>query len=350
MIVLTGGGTGGHLSIVKSLKEELNKRGIKPVFIGSINGQDREWFLKDDGFSARYFFDTKGVVNKSKIGKLLSLANIFLYSLKCYFIFKKIGIDKVVSVGGYSAAPASFGAVLFKKELFIHEQNAIIGTLNKKLLPYSKAIFSSYIKESPVKDYPVREDFFKFSREREELRRVIFLGGSQGASFINSLAKELAPALLKEGIEVIHQCGKKEFNDIKSFYLEKGASVELYDFIEDMPKVLHRADLAISRSGASTLWELCANKLPAIFIPYPHAAGNHQYHNAKFLEEKKLAYLLPQKIATKDEIIKIINHIDPLYISSNLSKTIKPNGAKKIIDYILQINSSSSGRKILSIS
>ena len=77
MIVLTGGGTGGHLSIVRSLKEELNKRGIKPVFIGSTNGQDKEWFLKDDGFSATYFFNTKGVVNKSKVGKLLSLANIF---------------------------------------------------------------------------------------------------------------------------------------------------------------------------------------------------------------------------------------------------------------------------------
>ncbi len=336
MIVLTGGGTGGHLSIVRSLKEELNKRGIKPVFIGSTNGQDREWFLKDEGFGATYFFNTKGVVNKSKVGKLLSLANIFLYSLKCYLIFKKYKISKIVSVGGYSAAPASFGAILFKKELFIHEQNAKMGTLNQKLKPYAKALFSSYEESSPIKDYPVREDFFKSSRAREKLETIIFLGGSQGATFINNLAKELAPKLLKKGIKVIHQCGKREFKELQEYYKKEALQVELYDFIKDMPSILAKADLAISRSGASTLWELCANRLPAIFIPYPHAAGNHQYHNAKFLEDKDLAYLIPQKLAKTDKIIKIINDIDLFYISSNLSNIVKPNGATKIINFLLR--------------
>jgi UDP-N-acetylglucosamine--N-acetylmuramyl-(pentapeptide) pyrophosphoryl-undecaprenol N-acetylglucosamine transferase len=131
MIAITGGGTGGHLVIAKSIKEELNKQGIKPVFIGSTYGQDRAWFEDDEGWEEKYFFDTSGVVNKKGIKKLLSLTNILNYSFKTRKIFKKHNIKKVFSVGGYSAAPASFGAIMFNKPLFIHEQNAYMGKLNK---------------------------------------------------------------------------------------------------------------------------------------------------------------------------------------------------------------------------
>jgi len=340
MILLTGGGTGGHLSIVRSLKEELNKRGIKPVFIGSSYGQDRAWFENDDGFEEKYFFDTVGVVNKGKIGKLLAMLKILKYSLKSYSIFKKHNIQKVVSVGGYSAAAASFAAIFFKKELYIHEQNAAMGTLNKKLSPYAKAVFSSYLESSPVKDYPVNESFFKKSRVREELKCVIFLGGSQGANFINELAKKLSSHLLEKNISVIHQCGKKSYNDIKEFYEKNGLKVELYDFIEDMPSILQKADFAVSRSGASTLWELCASGIPSIFIPYPYAAGDHQYYNAKYLESKKLCYIFREKDATKEKILQTLQNADIKQISENLLKSINKDGAKRIIEYILAPNKS----------
>ncbi len=335
MIAITGGGTGGHLSIARALKEELNKKEIKPIFIGSINGQDRAWFEDEEGFSKKYFFNTKGVVNQNKIGKILSLSKIILYSLKCFFIFKRHGIKKVISVGGYSAAAASFGAVIFQKELYIHEQNAKIGSLNAKLKPYAKAFFSSYEDSSPIKDYPVREEFFKTRRVRESLDTIIFLGGSQGARFINNLAKSIAKPLKDKGINIIHQCGKKEYKELKRFYEEEDLDIELYDFIDDMPQVLNRADLAISRSGASTLWELCANALPAIFIPYPYAAGDHQYFNAKFLEDKNLAKIFREHKIDFDTILKLVNSINLKKISQNLTNTIDKNGAKKIVQYIL---------------
>lgn len=335
MIAITGGGTGGHLSIAKTLKEEFNKKGIKPVFIGSSNGQDRAWFENEEGFEEKYFFNTKGVVNQNKIGKIISLSNILLHSLKCYGIFKKYDIKKVVSVGGYSAAAASFGAVIFKKELFIHEQNAKTGALNNKLLPYAKAFFSSYDKRSPIKDYPVRENFFKTKRLRKELGCIIFLGGSQGAHFINNLAKELSKPLLKKGVNIIHQCGKKEYQELKEFYKKKGLEVELYDFIKDMPSMLSRADLAISRSGASTLWELCANALPTLFFPYPYAAGDHQYYNAKFLKDKNLAYLFRENEIKPNEILNLIESINLSRISTNLTDIIHKDAAKKIAEYIL---------------
>ncbi len=335
MIVLTGGGTGGHLSIVKSLKEELNKRGIKPVFIGSCNGQDKAWFEKDNGFDAKYFFNTKGVVNKNKIGKILSLSNIFLYSLKCFFIFKKHNIKKVISVGGYSGAAASFGAIFFKKELYIHEQNAKKGTLNLKLSPYAKAVFSSYDINSPVKDYPVNESFFKLTRQRESLKTIIFLGGSQGANFINNLAKELIPELLKLNVHIIHQCGKNQYKELKKFYNTNNWQIELYDFTNDMPSLLEKADFAISRSGASTLWELCASGVPSIFIPYPYAAKDHQYYNAKFLKDKNLASVFRENEVQSQKILTLLQTTNLKRISSSLSTTIHSNGAKKMIDFVL---------------
>ncbi len=335
MVVLTGGGTGGHLSIVKNLKDELNKKRIRPVFIGSCNGQDRAWFENDDGFKAKYFFDTKGVVNKNKTGKLLSLSNIFLYSLKCFFIFKKYNIKKVISVGGYSAAAASFGAIFFKKELYIHEQNAKKGTLNLKLSKYAKEVFSSYDVTSPVKDYPVNENFFKLARQRENLKTLIFLGGSQGATFINNLAKELTPVLLKRGLHIIHQCGKNQYQELKKFYQINNLKVELYDFISDMPALLRKVDFAISRSGASTLWELCASQIPSIFIPFPYASADHQYYNAKFMEERNLSFVFRENEIHPQDILALLQTVNLKKISSSLSSAIHPNGAKKIIDSVL---------------
>ena len=130
MIAITGGGTGGHLTIVKAIKDELNKRNIKPIFIGSINGQDQEWFKNDDGFEEKYFLKSSGIMNKNFIGKFTSLFNILRLSIECNNIFKKHQIDKIFTVGGFSSAPASLAGILTKKDIYIHEQNSILGKLN----------------------------------------------------------------------------------------------------------------------------------------------------------------------------------------------------------------------------
>jgi len=336
-IAITGGGTGGHLSIAKAIKEELNKRGFKPIFIGSSNGQDKTWFEDDEGFSKKYFFKTGGVVNKGALGKVLSLLNILRYTLKCKSIFKKHNIDAVFSVGGYSAAPASFASVLFKKDLYIHEQNAVIGTLNKLLKPRAKAFFSSYHDESPVKDYPVRDIFFQNARIRQKIKTVIFLGGSQGATAINNFAMSISSLLKENNIKIIHQSGKRDYEKLKEFYKDHNIEVDLFDFTKELENKIKEADFAISRSGASTMWELVASLLPSLFIPYPYAAADHQYHNALFLEQKRLCFLKRENeldISIFDEILKS----DISKISLGLNNCIKQDGAKKIVDYIIEQN------------
>ena len=192
MIVICGGGTGGHLAIARSFCEELNRRAIKPIFIGSTSGQDKFWFENDDKFAKKFFLPSSGVVNKRGLAKLKSLTNIISLALKCRQIFKENGVKAVISVGGYSAAPAAISAIISKTPLFIHEQNAVTGKLNKILKPYAKGFFSSYDELSPC-PYPVAKKFFDSQRVREELKTILFLGGSQGAKAINELAINLAP-------------------------------------------------------------------------------------------------------------------------------------------------------------
>lgn len=331
-IAITGGGTGGHLTIAKILAYELKKRGLKTIFIGSTNGQDMLWFENSVLFDEKYFLKSSGVVNKKGISRILSLFKILALSFGCRKIFAKHDVKAVISVGGYSSAPAAFWAVANKIPLFIHEQNAEIGKINALLKRFAKRFYSSYFE--PKFDYPIDEIFFKTARIRREVKTVMFLGGSQGANFINELAVKLAPHLAEFGYKIIHQCGEANEAKMREIYKKESINVELIGFSKMLHKFVESADLCISRSGASTLWELAANAVPAVFIPFPYAAGDHQYYNAKFLEQ--FCKIVCQSDADEERIFSIIQNFDVKAASIGLKKLIKPDGAKKIVDDIIE--------------
>ena len=331
-ILLTGGGTGGHLAIVRSVKDELLKRGINTYYIGSLSGQDKSWFEKDDDFKDKLFLPTKGVVNQKGLDKIYSLSQIFKSMLLAKDFIKTNNIEAVLSVGGFSAAPASFATILTKTPLFIHEQNAVSGRLNKILKPFAKHFFSSYSDE-PI-DYPVSEIFFKTARVRSEIKNVIFLGGSQGAKAINDFALQLALELQKLGIGIIHQTGKSDYERVSSTYKKLNIEVELFAFDKEIYKRIEKADLAVSRAGASTLWELTAAQIPTLFIPYPYAAGDHQYYNAFHHVKMNAGWVVRQNML-KSEIFLNILDTDIEMISRKLGAMISQNGACKIVDIII---------------
>lgn len=304
---ITGGGTGGHLAIAQALVEAAVKEGHEAIFIGSMSGQDRKYFESNSFFSHVYFLDTTGVVNQKGLAKIKALFRILRAFFESLKILKKHRIEVVYSVGGFSAAPASFASVASFIPLFIHEQNAIYGRLNTLLKPFAKRFISAYDKNAVIKGYPVKEDFFKTARIREHVKTVVFLGGSQGAKAINDLALSVANELQAKGIKIIHQTGEKDFERVKHAYGQLGIEAEIYDFTKEMPRLMKEADLAISRSGASTLWELCANGLPALFIPYAHAASDHQYHNARFIVENDLGWCKRENEDLKPFLLSILS-------------------------------------------
>ena len=332
-VVITGGGTGGHLSVAKSFIDEFYKRGYEVIFIGSTKGQDKEWFEKYEKISQKYFLDTKGVVNQSFFGKFVSLFMIFKAVLKSIEIVKTNKVSKIISVGGFSAAPASFAAFFTNTDFYIHEQNSVMGRLNKITSKYAKEVFSSYLATSKVKDYPINEKYFEKARVRNKVKTVIFLGGSQGAKAVNNFALRLAPKLLELGIKIIHQTGKNDFEKIKNEYERLNLQVDVFDFSTKLLEKMDEADFAVSRAGASTLWELVALGIPTFFIPFPYAASNHQYYNAKYLVDNELCFLQEERHLDIKYFFKCLElNIEDK--SKKLIDTIHSNAVKNIVDII----------------
>lgn len=353
-VVITGGGTGGHLSVARAFLEEFHQRGYTCLFIGSMGGQDRAYFEADERFYKKYFLRTGGVVNQKGVKKIFALFAHFKAFLEARRILKREKADFVVSVGGYSAAPAAFGAVFLKIPLVIHEQNAKIGRLNKLLKPYARLFFSSYLIDSFVKFYPVQREFFTHSRVRNSVWNILFMGGSQGARAINNFALSVALDLKERGIKVYHQCGKSDFQRVLGEYETMALRVVVVEKMEDlqgefdvavfgfcgfMPQVFEVCDFAVSRAGASSLWELCANGLVSLFVPYPYAAGNHQYFNAKFLEDKNLGFLCEEKDLFCDvlwDILGLLEQGSLSQISEKVQQECSVDAVKQMVDCIVQ--------------
>lgn len=306
-LCICGGGTGGHLMIAEALLEVAVSSGHEVIFIGSKSGQDQKYFKNDSRFINVYFLESSGVVNKKGLGKIKSLLAIIKAVFSARKLLNKHKIDAVYSVGGFSAAPAAFAAISKSIPLFIHEQNAVIGKLNKILKPFAKSFISAYEKDSPIKGYPVKQIFFDTAHVRDEIKTIIFLGGSQGAKAINDLAISVVPKLRNLGIHVIHQCGEKDYKRVQNAYDMLGIDVELYGFTKEIDTLISRADLAVSRAGASTLWELCSNGVVAFFIPFPYAAADHQYHNASYIVENNLGWCHREGEDLKTILLSIID-------------------------------------------
>ncbi len=335
-LCITGGGTGGHLMIAEALVEACVKEGHEAIFIGSLKGQDRNYFEKNSPFSHVYFLDTTGVVNQRGLGKLKAMFKIFLAFLKSRAILKKHKIEATYSVGGFSAAPASFGTLSRFKPLFIHEQNAVEGKLNSILKPFAKRFISAYDKECDIKGYPLKEVFFKNARVRDGLETIIFLGGSHGAKAINDLALSVAKELDSMGIKIIHQAGEKDYERVKEGYEKLELDVELYSFTKELPELIKRSDFAVSRAGASTLWELAASGCPALFVPYPYAAADHQYYNASFIVEKELGWCEREGDVLIQKLLEVIK--EPLkQKSQGLIEHSHKDVAKQMIDDVVKV-------------
>ncbi len=346
MFAITGGGTGGHLAIAKALAEEITLQGHKAIYIGSNIGQDKIWFEHSPLFEQRYFLDSTGVVNKKGIDKIFAINKQIKAAWVCRKILKKHQVKCVISVGGFSAGGASMGAILCQIPLFIHEQNAVKGKLNEILTPFAKAIFGSFQNSSKNfihTSYPVRQEFFSHSRVRTEIKHLLFLGGSQGAKAINDFAIQIAQEILNRGIKITHQCGTRDYERTKHAYEMLGIldKIDLFAFDNHLVTRLASADICIARAGASSLWEMSANGVIGVFIPYPYAAKDHQYYNALAFTQEGLGILMRE---SQIDAQKVYEFLEFLQQDGNLAQKsqllidkITPNGAKEIVQHITSL-------------
>ena len=357
-IIITGGGTGGHLIPSFAIADALKKRqsDIRIRFIGSSLGIESKLYKNRD--EKYHLINIKGIRRSLSFKAIIENCLIFPFNfvvsfIKVLKIFKEFNPDIVIGTGGYSSAIPLFVANLKKVEIVIQEQNAIPGLVNKLFLKKaSKVCFgfkpiykaSNFINTGnpTLLSNSINKGKDIYSYEIDKKLTIFILGGSQGSVPINNHFIKHYSEYLDMGVKLIWQCGEKNIKKIKNAVSNE--EIDLRGFINpsDMAHYYNIADLAISRSGALTLSELANFNLPSILIPFPYAANNHQFYNAQYFKSNKSAEIVEQKDLDKGELeSKVKNILNDLKIielmKTKIKKIAKPYAADTIAAEILGI-------------
>jgi len=233
-------------------------------------------------------------------------------------VIRELRPDVMIGVGGYASGPAMMVAALMNIPTVAFEPNVVPGFANRILAPTIRAAAvhfeqtCRYFRNCTVTGVPVRREFFNVPPRPKNARPTLLVfGGSQGAHAINQAVLETLSALMKAvpEIYIIHQTGEKDYVGAQAAYLSAMVPAEVSPFIDDMPGAFARADLVLCRSGASTVAEITAAGKPAIFIPLPTAADDHQRHNAATLASAGAARLLAQAELTPERLVAEISSL-----------------------------------------
>ncbi len=295
-VIVAGGGTGGHLFPGIAIASELKARSVGTDILFVVGRKEMETeIVAKAGFKAQSI-DVEGMLGKSTLGYIRALFKILVSSVQSLLIVKAFKPDLIVGVGGYSSGPLCLVARFFGIPTAIHEQNSFPGLTNRILAPLVKRVFISFEESRRylrggkllLSGNPVRDELLHLKaagKGDKEGFVVLVMGGSQGARAINRAVISALKELKQMGLFpfVIHQTGKGDFQQITDEYHADGLGGEVVAFIEDMASAYARADLVISRAGATTIAELAILGKPSILVPYPYAAHNHQEVNARVL-------------------------------------------------------------------
>lgn len=360
VVVIAGGGTGGHvypaIAIAKALRER--DPSVSVQFIGTPQGMEAK-IVPKEGFVLHQMRIGKLNHGGGVIGKLRTLFGIPRALLQSAALLMELKPEAVLGVGGYASGPFVLVASLLGFRAAIWEPNAKPGLTNRWLSRFVRRSFVVF--EDAKKDLhsreivpvglPVRAEVEKLSKENSPAHadfHVLVFGGSQGARTINHVVRDAvvgADALhgnvtWRQGVRIVHQTGVHDFPEIRKSY-EGIEGVEAVEYLHDMDARYRWADLVVCRAGASTVAELAAARKPAILIPLPWAADDHQRKNAESLVGQKAAVLIPQSELTParliDEILRLKKDSQALgSMREHLERFHKPLAAEKMAELLLR--------------
>jgi UDP-N-acetylglucosamine--N-acetylmuramyl-(pentapeptide) pyrophosphoryl-undecaprenol N-acetylglucosamine transferase len=307
--ILAGGGTGGHVIPALAIAQQLHKEyNAEILFIGTARGIENR-LVPAAGFPLR-LVQVGALKNVSLATRLRTFSDLPRSVWGARGIFREFHPDVVIGVGGYASGPGMLAAVLMRIPTLVFEPNFVPGFANRVVARFVSAAAvhfaetGRYFRRCEVTGVPVREAFFHISGE-PTVPTVLVFGGSQGAHAINQVVMASAAEMLKRipGLRIIHQTGERDFSDVQAAYAKLGGAVEAHRFIDDMPAAFARASLLICRSGASTVAEVTAAGKPAVFVPFPRAADDHQKRNAEALERAGAAVMLEETKLTRETLV-----------------------------------------------
>ncbi|MFT5411658.1 MAG: UDP-N-acetylglucosamine--N-acetylmuramyl-(pentapeptide) pyrophosphoryl-undecaprenol N-acetylglucosamine transferase [Verrucomicrobiales bacterium] len=325
-IVIACGGTGGHLFPGIAVAQALRARGHESVLLISEKEIDA---LASQGYSELEFRKVPAI----GLPKLVSPAAVkFGFKListyrRCAKIIKSFEADAVLGMGGFTSMPPIMAGRRRKAKTFIHESNAIPGKANKLTARWVDTVLLGLDecaqhfpgRETRTVGTPLREamtnpvdraealEFFGF--EGDTKKTLFIMGGSQGARGVNRGVADALSEFDPDGVRIIHITGKSEFESVTAALGKSGIEHYVSPFCQRMELAYELADLAIARSGASSLTELAAFGVPSILIPYPYAAEDHQTRNAEVFSKRKAAILMREDELSRRCLGKVVNDL-----------------------------------------
>lgn len=358
-VVLTTGGTGGHVFPALAVAEEIRRRfpNAEILFVGGKYGPERQ--MVEKAGIPFVGLPVRGVLGRGvkAIGAFVGLG---VSALKAMRIIRKFNPDVVLGFGGYAAVAGCVGGKLCGVPVAIHEQNSVPGLTNRLLSKVAQRVFISLPDEQEFfePDYtvltgnPVREaiaDIRSASKTLDAAAPSVFVcGGSLGARAVNSAVVDMLPTLRKLGCTVHHQTGKADFERIQAAYAEARMEQFIVEpFVDDMAAAYTAADLVICRAGATTIAELTVAGKPALYIPFPHATHNHQVQNARYLEAKGAAVVVEERELVQKDMNSIVTELltsdEKLQSMSVAAKKLgRPEAAASVVSCVLDLLPKSS--------
>lgn len=305
-ILVMAGGTGGHVFPALAVAENLRRRGENIVWLGTRSGIEARVVPAAD-FTIEWL-NVQGLRGKNAATLMLAPFRLIRACWQALQVLRRNRPKAVLGMGGFVAGPGGLMAWLLDIPLVLHEQNSIVGLTNRILSRLARRNYFAFpdamgsIPRSECIGNPLRAGFADLQEPAAALRarletplQLLVIGGSLGAAALNRFVPE-AVACLDPGQRphIRHQCGERNLPECTQNYRSAGVDAEIISFIEDMREAYSWADLVVCRAGAVTLAELSAVGRAALLIPYPFAVDNHQYFNARYLEQGGAAQILPE--------------------------------------------------------
>ena len=350
--VLAAGGTGGHMVPAHALAAELKSRGHGVLLITDDRGARFPGLFKD----VPVHILPAGRLGGGPIGWLKALGSVIKGRSQAKRLYRDHRPDAVVGFGGYPAFPALLAASSMGIPTVLHEQNAVMGRVNRLLAGEAEAIGTAYDEverlKSGYKDKavlvgnPVREAVSRLGEipfpafDEYAPLKILITGGSQGATVLSEVVPAglgLLQPSLRRRLQIVQQCRPDDIDAVRKTYAELGIPAELLTYIEDMPEKLADAHLFIGRAGASTIAELTAAGRPAILIPFPSATDDHQTANAREMTKAGGARTIQQTNFTPDVLARQIEAlaIDPVALNNAAARALsvgRPHAARDLAD------------------
>ncbi len=350
-LLVMAGGTGGHIFPALAVADVLRAKGWEVVWLGARGGME-ERLIPPRGYPT-VWIRFGGVRGKGWLRKLLLPTALLVAFWQSAAAILRHRPDVVLGMGGYAAFPGGMMAAFFGRPLVIHEQNAVPGMANRVLAGVADRVLSAFPDafrgrvDVVWSGNPVREDIVRLSppesrfANRSGPLQLFIVGGSLGAKALNeTVPQALALIAAAERPLVTHQAGEAHVEALRRTYREAGVDAEVLAFIDDMAARYGKADLIISRAGATTVTELAVAGVGSILIPFPHAVDDHQTRNARYLADRGAALLVPQGELTPQSLAEVLRGLtrQKLMDMARAARALgKPEAAQKVADLCMEL-------------